>query len=198
MDGVQESNRLALCRVRIKSLPVKMADGQPSTVGGGKLYRLKRSATGALVQEEGATPLSVGDETTLGSCTAQDGSPLTAWTVPTLAECERDGLGLWYVSSSNYPAAEGQEVLLARRLEAPLVPLPPPPPVEALLVTPCTPLLPLARPCHPLPTPCHPLANPRTPHPLYTPYPPPHPPSPTAPLDTRRGPVHLLYPRCRR
>ena len=123
MDGVQKSNRLALCRVRIKSLPVKLADGQPSTVGGGKLYRLKRSATGALVQEEGATPLSVGDETTLGSCTAQDGSPLTAWTVPTLAECERDGLGLWYVSSSNYPAAEGQEVLLARHLEAPLVPL---------------------------------------------------------------------------
>ena len=110
MDGVQEGSRLALCRVKIKSLPVKMADGLPLTIEGGKLYRLKRSATGALMQEEGAAPLSVGDETTLGSCTSQDGSPLTALTVPTLAACERDGLGLWYVSSSNYPAAEGQEV----------------------------------------------------------------------------------------
>ena len=55
--------------------------------------------------QDGATPLSVGDETTLGSCV-----DLKALTVPTLAECERDGLGLWYVSSSNYPAAEGQEV----------------------------------------------------------------------------------------
>ena len=56
--------------------------------------------------QDGATPLSVDDETTLGSC----GTALPSTTVPTLAECERDGLGLWYVSSSNYPAAEGQEV----------------------------------------------------------------------------------------
>ena len=62
--------------------------------------------------QDGATPLSVGDETTLGSCSTlgPGGTVLTSTTVPTLAECERDGLGLWYVSSSNYPAAEGQEV----------------------------------------------------------------------------------------
>ena len=44
MDGVKESNRLANCRVKIKSLPVKMVNGEE----GGKLYRLKRSTTGAL------------------------------------------------------------------------------------------------------------------------------------------------------
>ena len=48
MDGVKRNNRLANCLVKIKSLPVKMVNGQPSTVEGGKLYRLKRSTTGAL------------------------------------------------------------------------------------------------------------------------------------------------------
>jgi len=44
VDGLKDSNRLAGCRVRIKSLPVKMADGQE----GGSLYRLTRSTAGAL------------------------------------------------------------------------------------------------------------------------------------------------------
>ena len=83
MDGLEKDNRLASCTVRIKSLPVKMVDGLPTSEAGGDLYRLKRSNGVDKLVQDGVDKLAVGDETTidLNRCTAPDGTPLTDLTV---------------------------------------------------------------------------------------------------------------------
>ena len=103
MDGLEDLNRLANCRIRIKSTPQRVVDGVLTPTVGGTLHRLTRSTGigGNDWVQDGTDTLSVGDETTLGSCNAED----------SIAECQRDGLGLWYISSSLYPTAEGQETL---------------------------------------------------------------------------------------
>ena len=83
-DGLKEGNRLANCTVRIKSLPVKMVDGLPTSEAGGDLYRLKRSSGVDRLVQDGVDKLAVGDETTidLNRCADTDSSVTTQATLP--------------------------------------------------------------------------------------------------------------------
>ena len=104
-DGWEEANRLAYSRIRIKTTPMKVVGGELTATPGGKLYKVKRG-TGSDLARDGDQPLGPGEETTLGDCADK-----TSETTPTLAECQRDGLGLWYISDDSYPNAQGLEIL---------------------------------------------------------------------------------------
>ena len=93
MDGLKKDDpntkqdeRLARCTVRIKSLPVKMVDGLPTSEAGGDLYRLKRSNGVDKLVQDGVDKLAVGDETTidLSSCTGLTDSSVTTQATLTL------------------------------------------------------------------------------------------------------------------
>ena len=84
LDGHVDTDRLTNCRIRLVTTPINVGNGQ----SGGQLFRLTRDANGLLRSTGNA--LAAGDETILGS----DPS---------------DGLGLWYVSRTDFTSTQGLE-----------------------------------------------------------------------------------------